>query len=73
MSHGKIVGLIILLVSHTRVLSHGVVVRGAILLRQLIFAFDARILVNLARLFVFVEDRLCSRIIYTKLICCAPN
>lgn len=40
---------------------------------RLLLSFDARILVYTASLLVFVEDRLCSGIIYPKLIGCTPN
>ena len=55
---------------------HRFIIGGAALLTAFSWFFpvpDTRVLVNLPRLFVFVEDRLCSGIINTKLIGCTPN
>ena len=67
----------VLIIGHGRVINiHGFIVGGAPVLPALGWFFpapDARILVYLPRLFVFVEDRLCSGIINTELIGCTPN
>ena len=75
MIHGNMIRLIFFIIGHPHVFSHREVVRATAVLSFdcLILATDTRVLVYLTGLFVFIEDRLCCRIIYAKLISCAPN
>ena len=57
--HGNLVGPVVFVDDHPHVLSHRVVVGAVVLAIQVVFAApDARVLVYLTRLFVFIEDRL---------------
>lgn len=72
--HGNLVGPVVFVDDHPHVLSHRVVVGAVVLAIQVVFAApDARVLVYLTRLFVFIEDRLRRRIIDPQLISRAPN
>ena len=72
--HGNLVGPVVLVDDHPHVISHRVVVGAVVLAIQVVFAApDARVLMYLARLFVFIEDRLRRRIIDPQLISRAPN
>ena len=72
--HGNLVGPVVFVDDHPHVLSHRVVVGAVVWAIQVVFAApDARVLVYLTRLFVFIEDRLRRRIIDPQLISRAPN